>query len=244
MPDPVTARAFHHAEGLSDWRVCDGGASAWFDTPDLATGLRFALAVAAGPSARPPARPRRARHGRHGAPGTFRPAPDGLSTLDVAAARAVSDVAREHGLVAAPSRSAAWCSTSGPRPGRDHAVLEGGARAGRGRRRAERPAGSTARGLLPAPSTATPGARRIHVDVWVPTTMPRHASRPRSRPEAGWSATSRRRPGGSWPTPTATKPRRDVDRHRRRGLPGLTRLQPSTGDVESMVAEPSTASPS
>ena len=38
MPDPVTARAFHHADGLSDWRVCDGGASAWFATRNLTTG--------------------------------------------------------------------------------------------------------------------------------------------------------------------------------------------------------------
>ncbi|HET9944473.1 MAG TPA: VOC family protein [Actinomycetes bacterium] len=105
MPDPVTARDFHHSEGVSDWRVCDGGASAWFDAPDLATGLRFALAVASLPACldHPPDLDARTT-GVMVRLATFRPGPDGLSTLDVAAARAVSEVAREHGLVADPSR--------------------------------------------------------------------------------------------------------------------------------------------
>lgn len=105
MPDPITARAFHHAEGLSDWRVCDGGASAWYGTPDLTTGLQFALAVAALPECvdHPPDVDAR-RTGVMVRLSTFRPGPDGLSTLDVAAARAVSVSAREHGLVADPSR--------------------------------------------------------------------------------------------------------------------------------------------
>ena len=105
MPDHVTARAFHHAEGLSDWRVCDGGASAWFEAPDLATGLRFALAAATLPEClgHPPDVDARGT-GVMVRLNTFRPGPDGLSSLDVAAARAVSAVAREHDLVADPSR--------------------------------------------------------------------------------------------------------------------------------------------
>ncbi len=105
MTDHITARAFHHSEGLSHWRVCAGGASAWFETPDLATGLRFALSVAALPECvdHPPdldarsvgvmvcsehvhARTGWTQHPRRGA------------------ARAFSEVAREHGLVADPSR--------------------------------------------------------------------------------------------------------------------------------------------
>jgi 4a-hydroxytetrahydrobiopterin dehydratase len=105
MTDHITARGFHHSEGVSHWRVCDGGASAWFDTSDLATGLRFALSVAALPECvgHPPDLDARST-GVMVRLNTFRPGPDGLSTLDVAAARAISEVAREHGLVADPSR--------------------------------------------------------------------------------------------------------------------------------------------
>ena len=105
MTDHITARVFHHSEGVSHWRVCDGGASAWFDTSDLATGLRFALSVAALPECvgHPPDLDARSA-GVMVRLNTFGPRPDGLSTLDVAAARAISEVAREHGLVADPSR--------------------------------------------------------------------------------------------------------------------------------------------
>jgi 4a-hydroxytetrahydrobiopterin dehydratase len=105
MADHLTAREFHHSEGVSQWRVCDGGASAWFGSPDLATGLRFALAVAGLPECvdHPPDVDARSR-GVMVRLNTFRPAPDGLSTLDVAAARAISALAGEHGLVADPSR--------------------------------------------------------------------------------------------------------------------------------------------
>jgi 4a-hydroxytetrahydrobiopterin dehydratase len=105
MTDHITARGFHHSEGVSHWRVCDGGASAWFDTSDLATGLRFALSVAALPECvgHPPDLDARST-GVMVRLNTFGPGPDGLSTLDVAAARAISEVAREHGLVADPSR--------------------------------------------------------------------------------------------------------------------------------------------
>ena len=104
MADRITARAFHSA-GLPHWRVCDGGVSAWFDTRDLATGLRFALSVAALPECvdHPPDFDARST-GVMVRLNTFGPGPDGLSTLDVAAARAISGVAGGHGLVADPSR--------------------------------------------------------------------------------------------------------------------------------------------
>ncbi|AKU14705.1 VOC family protein [Luteipulveratus mongoliensis] len=104
MADHITARAFHH-EGLSDWRACDGGVSAWYDAPDLATALGFAVAVAALPQCvdHPPDLDVRST-GLMVRLNTFMPGPAGLSDLDVAAARAISDVAREHARVADPSR--------------------------------------------------------------------------------------------------------------------------------------------
>jgi 4a-hydroxytetrahydrobiopterin dehydratase len=104
MADHVSARSFW-SEGLSQWRVCDGGASAWFGAPDLPTGLRFALSVAALSECVDHAPDIDARGtGVMVRLNTFGPRPGGLSTLDVAAARAISVVADEHGLVADPSR--------------------------------------------------------------------------------------------------------------------------------------------
>ena len=104
MADHITARAFH-AEGLTDWRVCDGGASAWFEAADLATGLTFAVAIAALPECanHPPDLDARTA-GVMVRLNTFGPGPDGLSTRDVAAARAISEVAHAQGLRADPSR--------------------------------------------------------------------------------------------------------------------------------------------
>ena len=105
MADHVTARAFHHTEGVSDWRVCDGGASAWFEAPDLKTGLTFAVRIAALPECvdHPPDVDARST-GVMVRLSTFGPGPEGLSTLDVSAARAISAVAGTHGLPADPSR--------------------------------------------------------------------------------------------------------------------------------------------
>lgn len=104
-PDPLTARAFHHSSGVADWRVCDGGASAWFAAISLVGGLRFGSAVAALPECadHPPDLDVRSV-GVMVRLNTFAPSPEGLSTLDLAAARAISTVALEQGLVADPSR--------------------------------------------------------------------------------------------------------------------------------------------
>lgn len=105
MADRLTARAFHYSEGVTDWRVCDGGASAWFGASSLTAGARFGLAVAALPECADhwpdlDIRSHGVMVGLH----TYGPTPGGLSTLDLAAARAISAVAGDLGLVADHSR--------------------------------------------------------------------------------------------------------------------------------------------
>ena len=40
MSEPITARAFHAAEGVEDWRVIGDGACAYFRTGSFAAGAR------------------------------------------------------------------------------------------------------------------------------------------------------------------------------------------------------------
>jgi 4a-hydroxytetrahydrobiopterin dehydratase len=100
---------------------------------------------------------------------TFGPGPDGLSTLDAVAARAASEVARAHGLVADPSRIGSMVLNIGST---DVAAI--------------RPFWSAVLGLdvvdaeLNDPlarqpvvcfqhfEVPRPGHGRVHVDVWVP----------------------------------------------------------------------------
>ena len=105
MAEPLTARAFHHSEGVTDWRACDGGASAWFGASSFRGGADFGQAVAelSECADHPPDLDIR-HHGVMVRLDTFGPTPDGLSTLDVTAARAISAVARAHGLIPDPSR--------------------------------------------------------------------------------------------------------------------------------------------
>jgi 4a-hydroxytetrahydrobiopterin dehydratase len=105
MSTQVTARAFHQSEGVEDWRVCDTGASAWYEAPDLAAGLAFGAAIAQLDECvqHPPDLDVR-RVGVMVRLSTFMPSPEGLSERDVSAARAISGVARNHGLRPDPSR--------------------------------------------------------------------------------------------------------------------------------------------
>lgn len=169
MADPITARAFH-SEGLSQWRVCDGGASAWFCAPDLVPGLAFALSVAALPECvdHPPDVDARST-GVMVRLNTFGPRPGELSILDVVAARAISELASEHGLVADPSRIGNMVLNIGSTSPAAivpfwRAVL-----------RLDEVDGELNDPLARQPvvcfqhlQTPRPGHGRIHVDVWVP----------------------------------------------------------------------------
>ena len=47
MPEHrVTARAFHDADGVEDWRVLFSGAHAWYRVASFAEGARFVAAIA------------------------------------------------------------------------------------------------------------------------------------------------------------------------------------------------------
>lgn len=104
LSDSLTARSFSTAEGVADWRVCDGGASAWYGCDSLGAGAQFALAVSELPEvgARPvdlDLRP----DGVAVRLFTYAPSPDGLSQADLVSARAISALARSYGLVADPA---------------------------------------------------------------------------------------------------------------------------------------------
>lgn len=99
----VTARAFHAAEGVEDWRVLYAGAHAWFRTTSFAQAARFVAAIAEAADAvghapdvdlRPEGVTVRTVSGEYGA----------LSEQDVQLARRVSHEARRLGLEADPSQ--------------------------------------------------------------------------------------------------------------------------------------------
>lgn len=46
MRDPITAKQFHDQEGIDDWRVVSGGASAVYKTPSFSAGAAFAVTIA------------------------------------------------------------------------------------------------------------------------------------------------------------------------------------------------------
>lgn len=103
MSEQITARQFHLAEGVADWRVADGGAGARFRTGSFAAGARFVQTVAALPGLdeHPPdvdLRP----DGVFVRLFTTAPAPDGLHVRDVERARLISAAAQRLGLRAEP----------------------------------------------------------------------------------------------------------------------------------------------
>ena len=100
----LTARQFHHADGVADWRVADGGASTHYRTDSFAAGARLVSAIneLPGVDEHPPdidLRP----DGVGVRLFTFAPAPDGLSEKDLEMARRISRVAADQGLAAEPS---------------------------------------------------------------------------------------------------------------------------------------------
>jgi 4a-hydroxytetrahydrobiopterin dehydratase len=104
MTEQITARQFHFATGVRDWRVADGGASAHFPTESFAAGARLVQAIAEVPGVEEHApdvdlRP----DGVFVRLFTTAPAPDGLSDRDVEMARLISAVAQRLGLTAEPS---------------------------------------------------------------------------------------------------------------------------------------------
>ncbi|WP_052226892.1 VOC family protein [Microbacterium mangrovi] len=100
-PAPISAKQFHAADGVAEWRVLFGGASAHWRTPSLVQGTEFAIAVAdlAAEHDRAPdidLRP-------HDVIVTTR-RPDGaLDSADIALAQRVTLLARDAGLVADPA---------------------------------------------------------------------------------------------------------------------------------------------
>lgn len=99
----MTAKQFHAAPGVEDWRVLFWGAHAFFRTTSFAEGAQFVSAIAGAAAAldhepdvdlRP-----------HGVTiRTFTRADGALGAKDVALAARISEIARAHGLTADPSR--------------------------------------------------------------------------------------------------------------------------------------------
>ena len=104
MTDQLSPREFQAAAGTEDWRVLVDGAAACFRTATLDASARFVAAIAADPelAAHPPSIDIRS----DGVTIRTLTASDdgfGMTGRDVAVARAVSAVARDHGLSADPS---------------------------------------------------------------------------------------------------------------------------------------------
>jgi 4a-hydroxytetrahydrobiopterin dehydratase len=104
MSDPITARAFHEAEGLENWRVLGEGAVTFFRTGSFAESARLVHAIGEIPGVEhhPPAVDVRTG----GVTVRLISVADdyfGMTDRDVDVARQVSDVARELGLTADPS---------------------------------------------------------------------------------------------------------------------------------------------
>lgn len=105
MSDYITPKQFHEAEGTQDWRLIGEGACAYFPVSSLASGARFAVAISE-------------LHGvadhrpdidlRHDGVTVRLVTVDekwfGPSQRDVELARRISELAREYGLEADPTR--------------------------------------------------------------------------------------------------------------------------------------------
>lgn len=104
MTEHISWRQFRESEGLEDWRNLSGGAAALFRASSLASATRFAAAIGAlpGMEEHPPAvdiRGGEVTVQLLTVTDTYR----GMSQRNVEQARAISELARTHGLVADPS---------------------------------------------------------------------------------------------------------------------------------------------
>jgi 4a-hydroxytetrahydrobiopterin dehydratase len=104
MSDRITAREFHGADGVGDWRVLGEGACAYFRTGSFAAGVRLVQAIAelAGIDDHHPDIDLR-HDGVTVRLVTITDEYFGMSTGDVELARRISAVAREQGVSADPS---------------------------------------------------------------------------------------------------------------------------------------------
>ncbi|HEX6499777.1 MAG TPA: VOC family protein [Micromonosporaceae bacterium] len=102
MPESITPRQFHEADGVEDWRALATGVSAYFRTGSFAAGVELveAIGTIAGAADRHPDIDLRST----GVTVTLVPDEnDGLTDLDVDLARRISAAARELGVPADPS---------------------------------------------------------------------------------------------------------------------------------------------
>jgi 4a-hydroxytetrahydrobiopterin dehydratase len=102
MRDPITAKQFHDADGIDDWRVVSDGASAVYKAPSFAAGAAFAVTIATiadeldhHPDIDLRARSLTIRTRTHST--------NSLTELDVALAQRIQVAAREAGLAADPT---------------------------------------------------------------------------------------------------------------------------------------------
>jgi 4a-hydroxytetrahydrobiopterin dehydratase len=166
----TTARAFHDADGVEDWRVLYAGAHAWFRTASFAQGARFVAAIAEVAEAvghepdvdlRPEGVTVRTVSGEYGA----------LSERDVELARRVSVEARQLGLEADPSQvQAIGIAVAQPRGsdvGPFWAAVLGYRSLGPGEDVVDRHRRLPHVAFQPLPGD-TPGRGRTHIDVSVP----------------------------------------------------------------------------
>jgi len=104
VPERITARQFHYAVGVDDWRVADGGACVHFRTGSFGAGARLVHAISEIPGIDDHAPDVDVRLDAVTVRlFTTAPAPDGLSARDVEVARLISSKAQQLGFTADPS---------------------------------------------------------------------------------------------------------------------------------------------
>ena len=202
MSETVTPKRFHEA----DWRVVRDDASTHFHTGSFAAGVALVNAIG-----------RLADDANHHADVDLRPdgvtvrlrteSVGGLNEREFVLARQISEAARELGVpvdltglqivqvaidaLVIPDVLPFWRTVLGYREVDDEDLID--------------PHFQGPPFWFQQMDAPRPQRNRIHIDVYVPTTRRRLASRRRSPPVDTWSATRTRPRGGPWPTPKATR---------------------------------------